>query len=256
MSLRNTWSMTVAIGGALLLCTVQTSDATETSILSTNALRSVITDLAPTFESRTKLKTSLTFAPPFDVAKRINAGEPFDLAITLPNAFDEMVKAKAIVEATRSVVGRFGVGVAVRAGAAKPDVSTVDAFKRALLGAKSVSYSTEGVSGKHLLGVFEKYGIADAMKAKLRPSTTPEALAAIAKGEIEMGLHVMPTILASQGVSLVGPIPTESQIFVEMIAGVVSKSTRQREAREFLAMLNAPETDGVLKTRGMERKPK
>ena len=154
---------------------------------------------------------------------------------------------------SRADVARFGVGVGVRAGAAKPDVRSADALKAALLNAKSVAYVGEGTSGVFVRALLGRLGIADAMKEKLRPGGIAESLAAVAKGEAEIVLMPVPLIMSGVGVDLAGALPTALQDNIDMVAGVGAASKVRTAAEALIKFLMAPEANTVIKARGFSR---
>ena len=158
------------LGALAMVALAAPALAAEIKVLSGNGARAAVIELAAQFERATGHKVSVHFDVNPDVARKINAGEAFDVAILNPPVLDELIKKGRVVADTRSVLGRAGIGVVVRAGAPRPDVSTVEGFRRALLGAKAVAYPGEGASGKYFVSVVDKLGLTAQMKPKMRPS--------------------------------------------------------------------------------------
>ena len=154
-----------------------------------------------------------------DFVRRANAGEPFDLLISGSGPIDSWIKEGKLIAATRTDIARSGIGVEVRAGARKPDIGSVEAFKRALLDAKSIAYLRVG-SGIYLHGLLDRLGIAEAVKAKITRPESDIVSELVAKGEVELGMVVMTQILTTPGVELVGPLPPEIQSYVAFAAGI------------------------------------
>src|SRR5262249_12084568 len=151
---------------------------------------------------------------------------------------------------SRADVMKAGIGVAVRRGAPKPDISTVAAFKRTLLDAKSITYLKEGASTRHLVKVLGELGIADALKPKtIQPTTESVSEAA---GEIEIGIIVIPNILSVPGAELVGPLPEEIQSYITFTAAVSQQSANQSAAREVIRLLQSPAGLQSIRKNGME----
>ena len=156
-----------------------------------------------------------------------------------------------IVAATRTEIARSGIGVEVRAGAPRPDISSVDAFKRALLNARSIAYLRVG-SGIYLAGLLERLGIAEAIKSKVTRPESDIVSELVAKGEVEIGMTVITQILTTPGVDLVGPLPPEIQSYITFTAGVSSRTMVPDAARQLIQFLREPRTIAVIKAQGME----
>jgi molybdate transport system substrate-binding protein len=156
-------------------------------------------------------KLAIKFATSAVLKRQIEAGEAFDLALLVPGALDDLIKQGRVVAETRVDISRSPIGVAVRTGAAKPDVSSAEAFKRALASAKTIAFSGEGVSGAHFTGMLEKFGIADETKPNLRPLPGGAVADAVAKGEAEMAVITIANVLGVPGVELAGLLPAELQ---------------------------------------------
>jgi molybdate transport system substrate-binding protein len=233
------------------------AQAAEVKILTAGAMKAVVLELVPAFEKETGHKAIVDNDTAGGLAKRILGGEAFDLAVITPGAIDDLI-AKGKVAGARLNLARVGVGVVVKEGAAKPDVSTVDAFKRALLAAKSVAYidpASGGSSGIYLAGLFEKLGIAADLKPKSKLKQGGYVAELIASGEAELGLHQISEILPVKGVVLVGPLPAEIQNYTTYAAGVSADAKQADAARALIKLLSGPAAEPVLKARGMERPP-
>ena len=196
------------LGLVLLLTMASAAGAEEVKVFSTIGVRSILQELAPQFESATGHKLVITFDVANALKRRIDSGEAFDVAILTVPVMDDMVKSNKVAADTRVTVARGGMGLAVRTGAAKADISSTDAFKRALLNAKSIAYPKEGLAGIHVVNVQERLGIAEAMgaKATLTGAAAPADL--VARGEVELAAHIVPELLANKGVELIGPFPS------------------------------------------------
>lgn len=186
------------------------------------------------------------------MVRRINAGEPFDLLVAAPAQIAELIKAGKIIPETRTDLARSGIGVAVRAGAPKPDVSSVDAFKRALIAARSIAYLKEGQSGVYVAGVLERLGIADTIRSKLTLPETDIVSELVSRGEIELGIVVITQIVTTEGVALAGPLPSEIQSYITFTGGISATSKSIDAAKDLMAALGSPLAVRVMKSQGME----
>jgi molybdate transport system substrate-binding protein len=187
------------------------------------------------------------------VQREVEKGSEFDVAISLPEVIDRLIKSGKITAASRADIARTGVGVSVRAGAPKPDISTVDAFKRTLLNAKSIAHSKEGASGVYFMGLLDRLGIAAEIKPKLigSPPGAGGLVSPVIKGEAEMVVGTTSAIM-EPGVDLVGPIPDELQNWAVFTGGVSTASKDARAAQALIAFMTAPGAVAVIKAKGME----
>jgi molybdate transport system substrate-binding protein len=213
-------------------------------------------ELASEFEQATKHKVAVHYGLGAALERRIEAGESFDLAILTSGATDDLIKEGKIVAASRTPLARTGLAIAVRAGARKPDISTVEAFKRSLLGAKSIAYAKEGASGVAFAALIQRLGIADDLKAKSTLTATGEEVGQmVVRGEAEFGVLPVSEILPVRGAELLGTFPDGTQSYVVMVAGVSSSATQGSAATDLMGFLNAPAALPVIKAKGMERDP-
>lgn len=251
--MRGRWAI-IASGLTLLLGLAHAPEARadELRVFVPRAVETILNSIGAQFERETGYKLIVTSDVGVGLIRRINAGEPFDFFSGPLPLIDRLIKDGKVIADTRRNLVRSGIGVEVRAGAAKPDISTVDAFKRTLLNAKSIAYLKEGASGLYLGGLLERLGIAEAVKSKV---TRPEADVVselVAKGEIEIGMVVTTQILTTPGVQLVGPLPNEIQSYVTF-GGAVSASSKAPDiARKLLDFLTGPVALPVIKSQGME----
>ena len=197
------------IGFMILLAVGFPAEAAEIKVLSGNGARAAVRELGAQFERASGHKLAIHFEVNAALRRKILAGESFDVAVLNPPVLDDLIKRGRIAADTRAVIGRIGIGVAVRAGAPKPDVSSAAAFKRALLNAKSVAYPREGASGIYFAGLIERMGIGAEMKPKLRPMPAEDTVEVIARGEAELVVVVASRIVGVSGVEFAGPIPAE-----------------------------------------------
>jgi molybdate transport system substrate-binding protein len=242
------------IGFMILLTQGVAANAAEIKVKAGAATTAVLKELGPQFERATGHKVALEFGLSGAFKRQIEAGESFDIAIIAPAMLDDLIKQGKIVADTRADFARVGIGVAVRAGVPKPDISSVDAFKRAMINAKSITYPPEGATGVHLVKVFERLGIAEQMKTKTKPQLAAERVPeAVAEGEAEFGILGATVLLAARGVEFAGLIPPELQDYVVQTAGMNSGSKEPDTARAFVWFLMTPEATAVVTAKGMER---
>lgn len=228
--------------------------AAEIHVLCSNGLKAVVDELVPMFEQKTGNKVLLTFEPSTQIQKRIEAGEAFDLAVMTTPLIDQEIKAGRLTADSRATIARSGLGLSIRAGSKKPDIKTVEAFKQALLAAKSITYATAGASAAPFEALVDKLGIASQVKPKynLRPTASLVG-EVVANGTVEIGVAPVSEILPVKGVELVGPFPADVQSYVVMTAGVSTKAKEKAGAKALVDFLMAPANLAVVKAKGMER---
>ena len=236
-----------AIGLCTLFAQVAAANAAEVKVLHTGGFTSVMNELGLEFERATghKLVAKIDSAAVFK--RQIDAGDAFDVAILTTPLIADLVRTGKIAADMTADIARSGIGVGVRAGALKPDISSVEAFKRTLLRAQSVAHSEEGASGVHFNRLLERLGIAADMKAKLKPLGSRATGPAVAKGEVELFVVVIPSIVASSGITFVGPVPAELQTYVDFTAGVSAAATQPDAAKALLKHLTEPAAVAVIK---------
>jgi molybdate transport system substrate-binding protein len=223
----------------------------EIKVWTARAIATVLAEIGPEFERTTGYRLSVTRDLPPAFARRASAGEPFDVIVSGSATIDEWSKAGRILPETRTDIARSGIGVEVRAGAVKPDISSVEAFKRALLEAKSIAFLRVG-SGIHVAGLVERLGIADAIKAKVTRPESDIVSELVANGEVELGIVVITQILTTTGVELVGPLPSEVQSYVTFTGAVSATSKVPEAARQLITFLTGATANPVMRKQGME----
>jgi len=209
-------------------------------------------ELAPQFERANDCKIAISYDPAKVMLARIQKGETADLAILGSGAIDELVKQGKISAGSRRVLARCRVGVAVLAGKPRPDISSVEAFKRTLLGAKSVAYTQEGASGMHFAGLIERLGIAEQVKAKAVRQPGGLIGELVAAGKAEIAIQQIPELMAVAGIELVGPLPAEIQLVTVSSAGIFAGTKQAEAAQSFIRFLVTPAAARVMKTKGLE----
>jgi len=239
----------LALAGVAVAGMAQEADI---AVLASPAMKQAYVELVPRFERSSGGKVTTTWAGTADIMKRMQAGEAFDVVIAAAGSIDELTDTGRLMAGSRKDLVRSGVGVTVRAGAPKPDISTAEAVKRAVLAAKSVGIST-GPSGVYMSGLFERMGIAADVKPKLKvPPSGAQIAELVARGEIELGFQQVSEIVHVKGADFVGPLPAEIQR-ITVFAGAVHTASREPDAaRELLEFLASPEHAPLLQKHGLE----
>ena len=228
--------------------------AAPITILSSNGFQAVMEDLAPRFERAKHQKLTVTYDLAATLKQNIESGRPFDLAILTPAAIDDLIASGKIAPASRTTLARSGLGLAVRAGARKPNVSTSDAFKRTLADAKSIAYVKEGASGVAFAALVKRIGIADALEPKTRLKATRDEVGdAVRSGQAELGVLPISEILPLPGVELGAAFPGELQTYIVMVAGVSAKTAHASDVRALIDFVTADAALPTIKAKGMER---
>ena len=236
-----------AVGFITLLAQGAAAKAAEIKVMAGAAFAEVIAELSPQFERTTGHKLVMQYGLSRAFKRQIDAGEAFDLVILSVETMDQLAKQGKFAAGPRPEIARAGVGIAVRTGASKPDISSVDAFKRSLLNAKSISSAPGTENGEHLARVFERLGIAEEMRAKIKPPQAPKSIAqAVADGEAELAIAVTSNLLLVRGVELVGKIPPELQNYLVFTAGVSAAAKQPDAARALIKHFTSPEAVPVI----------
>src|SRR5262245_44164352 len=244
----------VAIALLFTFSLPKAASAAEIRVLCSNGLKAVMEDLAPQFERATGNKVVMTFGLAAEFKQRIEKGEAVDVAVLTPALIDDLIKQGKLAADSRAVIARTGLGLMIRAGAHKPDVSTTEAFKRSLLGSKSIAFAKEGASGVAFTALIEKLGIAADLKTKLKPTSTGEEVnSLVVTGGADFGVLPLSEILPVRGAELGGMFPSDVQSYIVMAGAVGSNAKQNAAARELLKFLMAPTTLPMIKAKGMER---
>jgi molybdate transport system substrate-binding protein len=237
------------VAGLVVAASPASSD--ELKIFGSRVTRMMVEDVGPQFEKATGHHLTVLTDVTAVMKRRIESGESFDLAVLVDFQTDEMIKKGKLVADTRADIMKAGIGVAVRRGAPLPDISTVEAFKQTLLAAKSITYLREGGSTIYLDRLFARMGIAEALQSKTVKPDTEFVSEAVAAGDVELGLIVIPNILSVPGAQLVGPIPEEVQSYIMFTAAVAANTPNQQAARDLIAFLKSPAAIAAIKAKGM-----
>jgi molybdate transport system substrate-binding protein len=238
-----------ALGALLLPAAVH---AAEIKVLSTQAVEGAYRELVLQFEKTSGHKVITTFTGTLDAQKRIAAGETYDLIIMAGPAIDDLIKSGKVAPGSRVDLASSGIGVAVRAGAPKPDIHTTEALTKTLLAARSIGYST-GPSGVYLTDLFRRLGIADQIKSKLKQTATGVFVGSIiASGEVEIGFQQVSELAHYPGIDYVGPLPADIQNVTVFSSGMQIGAKSVDAAKAWITFLTSPAAAAVFRSRSME----
>jgi molybdate transport system substrate-binding protein len=250
------WWLAVALAAAGLGSTgVPAARADDLKVFSAGAVRAIVTELSEAFRRETGQGVALSFGTVGVTRGKLASGEPVDVVIMTDVAVDDVIRQGAVVVGSRTDIARTGMGVGVREGAPRPDITTPEAFKATLLAAKSLVYvdpAQGATSGIHFKSVLERLGIADAVRGKsqLVPGGYPAEK--VASGEAELVVHQISEIVPVKGVTLIGPLPKEIQNYTTYAAGIATGAKDAAAAKALVKFLSGPRTAELLKSKGME----
>ena len=248
------WSKNAAAAACLAVLLAQGGavHAADVAVIASTAMREVLDELVPMFERVSGHKVTVTFLSGAVLPGKVKEGAQADLVVTTPETIEDLVKAGRVEAGTRVDFVRSGAGVAVRAGAAKPDIATPDAFKRALLAAKTVGYS-QGPSGVHFMNVLAKLGITEEVKAKgVVPPLGQRVGALVAKGDAEIGVQQITELLLIPGIDFVGPLPKELQANIVYATATPANAKERQAAAALVKFLSSEPALPVIKKMGLE----
>src|SRR5438105_10317755 len=227
------------------------AQAAELKVIAGGSMTAPLNQLSPEFEKTTGHKLSIHFDSTPNIIARVNSGTPFDVVVVPVDVFKDAAAKARFAPGPTVDIARVGYGVIVRAGASKPDISTPDAFRKALLAAPSIAFLPASAAGAYVTKVFERLGIAEEMKAKTKVQAAPAQIApAVAKGEAELGVFLM-NILNAPGVELVGPFPGELQQELVFTSAVAADTKEADAAKVLIDYLNTQDATAVIKAAGM-----
>jgi molybdate transport system substrate-binding protein len=240
---------------AIMQCAMpQSAEAAEIKVISGGAFKTVLNDLVAQYQRESGNTVAVTYRTVGQHMKLIASGaEKFDVAVLTPEAIDGLVKEGKVVPGSRADLAKTGVGVVVKAGTPLPDISTVEAFKKALLAAKSVAYidpAAGGSSGIYVGKLLEPLGIAKEVNAKAVLVHGGEVATHVVDGEAEIGIHQISEILAVKGAVMVGPLPAAIQNFTVYAAGVAAGDGAA--AKSLVKFLAGPHAISIIRSKGME----
>ncbi len=226
--------------------------AAEIKVVSTNGIRAALVELATRFEQATGHKVLLDFEVTAVVTNRINAGEPFDVAVLGRAQMEELAAQGTIERQPNMTFGRTGMGLGVRKGGYKPDIGTADALRTAMLKAPSVAYAAEGGSGREFMALLDRLGIREQMQGKVKPVGSP-TVRAVVRGDAEIVFTSVGLILAEPAAELVGPLPAEVQTYAHIAIGAGAKAKSPEAARALVRFVTDASALSVLNAYGVER---
>jgi molybdate transport system substrate-binding protein len=242
---------TLALALGLTLSGMHMATANELKVIVGGSLTALLSELGPQFEKASGHKLSIHFDSTPNIISRINAGTPFDAVLVPSDVFRDAAAKSHFVQGSIGDVARVGFGVIVRSGAPKPDISTADAFKRALLRASSVASTPSSAGGAYIAKVYERLGIADAMKAKTLALPAPSAIApTVAKGDAELGIFLM-NVFNAPGIELAGPFPADLQQDLVFTSAIAADTKETDAAKAFIDYLKTPAAIAAIKAVGM-----
>jgi molybdate transport system substrate-binding protein len=240
----------IAVAAFLLL--PRMAQTAEIKVLASGALKDAYLELLPNFETASSHKVTPAWSSTTDIQKRVAAGEVADLVILGDSGTEALIKDGKLVASTRAIFAKSGIYIAVRSGALKPDISSVDALKQTILAAKSVGYS-EGASGAYLVAMFQKLGIYDQVKSKASIAKANEPVGEkVVHGEAEIGFHQLSELLPVKGIQIVGPLPAELQHITIFSGAVHSEAKEPDAARALTKFLTTPAAGESIKRYGVD----
>jgi molybdate transport system substrate-binding protein len=245
----------VAMWMGLGALAVRPAQADDVKVFSAGAVRAIVTDLAEQFRQETGNTVTFSFGTAGQTRQKLLSGEPVDVVILTDAGIDDMIRQGALASGSRADLARTGMGVGVREGAPKPDITTSEAFKTTLLKAKSLVYvdpAQGATSGVHFKSVLERLGIADAVRSKTQLVSGGYPAEKVASGEAELVVHQISEIVPVKGVTLVGPLPPDFQKVTVYSAGLAARSPSPAAARAFVAFLTRPAFKPKLAAAGLD----
>src|SRR5258705_9371363 len=244
-------SVAILLSGALVMTSVSSLQAAELKVIAGGSMTASMNALAPPFEKTTGHKLSIHFDSTPNIITRVNSGTPFDVVVVPVDVFKDAAAKARFAPGPTIDIARVGYGVAIRAGAPKPDISTPDALKKTLLAAQSIASVPASAAGAYVTKVFERLGIADEMKAKTKVQAGPPQIApAVAKGEAELGVFLT-NVLIAPGVELADPFPGDLQQELVFTSAVAADSKEASAAKALIDYLKTPPATAVIKAAGM-----
>jgi molybdate transport system substrate-binding protein len=221
-------------------------------VLSGNGPRASVRALCDEFARATGATIDLQLDVNPEVVRRGEAGEAFDVAVGNPSTVEQLIESGKVVAGSRADIGSSGLAVGVRSGTAKPDLSTVDAFKRTLLAAKAVAFPAHGASGLYFVELVGRLGLAREMQSKLKPMAAEDCVEVVARGEADLVVVVATRMIGVPGIDVAGPLPEALQTKIGFAAGLSASSPQPDTAKALIAFLCAPAAAATLRANGVE----
>jgi molybdate transport system substrate-binding protein len=244
---------TTIFGIMFLFAQGATAQAPAVRVLASNGVQGALNEIIPQCERAVGHPLSVEFGTTATLKPRIEGGEAFDVTVLTSEAIDALIKEGKLAGESRANVARVGIGIGIREGAAKPDISTPEALKKALLNAKSITYAAAGASRPPTDKMLERMGIADALKSKtLLLGGAEETSAAVRDGKAEILITLISEIVSAKGLELAGPLPKEFQTYVAFAAGVSPNAKNAEAAKAAVKFLTGPKAAAAYKGKGME----
>ena len=245
--------LAVSIAFIFLFAQKTPAQGTELLVVVSDGMKPSVEELVPQIEHSIGRKMTAQYNSSKAIREKIQSGEPFDAAILTSDIIDDLIKQGKIAADTRADIARTGMGVGVRAGAPKPDVSTPEALKRALLSAKSISFNPSGASAPHIHEIFEHLGIAEHVKSKLMLDADPgRPQMNVADGKAELVITLIPEIKFFKGVELAGPVPADLQSYISFAGGVATNTHNADAAKALIKFITSPAAAPILKAKALE----
>ena len=239
------------LGLAFALSAMSAAGAAELKVIAGGSMTALLNQLGPEFEKASGHKLSIHFDSTPNIIARINSGTPFDVVVVPIDVFKDTAAKARFAPGPTIDIARVGYGVAIRAGAPKPDISTPDALKKALLNAQSIALVPASAAGAYVTKVFERLGIGQEMKAKTKVQAGPPQIApAVAKGDAELGVFLT-NVLIAPGVELVGSFPAELQQELVFTSAIAADTREADAAKAFIDYLKTPVAAATIKAGGM-----
>jgi molybdate transport system substrate-binding protein len=240
----------IALAFGMVMAAMTPVEASELKLIAGGSLAGLFKELGPQFEKATGHTLSIHFDSTPNIISRINAGAPFDAVVVPIDVFKDAAARSHLAEPMVNIA-RVGFGVIIRAGAAKPDLSTPDAFKKALLAASSVASVPSSAAGAYIAAVYERLGIAEEMKVKTRVQAMPTSIApAVASGEAELGIFLA-NVFNAPGIEIAGPFPGDLQQELVFPAAIATDAKQPAAAKALIDFLRTPAAIAAIKAAGM-----
>jgi len=226
--------------------------AADVVVLCSQGLKTALEELRPQFEAATGDHLIITYDTSAMLKTQVEAGTPFDVLVLTPALIKALIQQGKVADGTAATLARTGVGIAVKKGAARPDIGSTEALERTLSDARSVAYSTSGASGMVFAAALQKLGIADEVKAKGKAIPNGLTGEVVARGEADLAVQLMPELMSVSGVDVVGPFPPEVQSFVVLTGGIAAATANKAQAEAFFTFLKSPPATTVIRAKGLE----
>jgi molybdate transport system substrate-binding protein len=224
----------------------------DVSIISSTGVSGIMADLIPAFERETGPRVSISYDTSNIIMDRLKRGDRADLVILTGPLIENLAQQGRLQAGTRTDMAKSGIGVAVKAGAPRPDISSVAAFRQALLDAPSVAYTGTGASGLYFAGLIEKMGIATEVKQKAKVPAGGLVAELVAKGEAAMAVQMISELKTVPGADYVGPLPAGMQLYTVFSAGLLTQAQDTVAAKSMLAFMKTPQAQAIYRAKGMD----